>query len=161
MSNVIPFVGQLDGSRVYRLGVIGTDTGTADPSSGVYQGRIMTERVSPMGEGGLALFRRAIIRVLKSGVFTATFKVYIDDVQTQIFDATSDQSVLIPQVVVVTSTASALKEEIITIDLSQQGTYFQLECTVDSDDLSGVFLIESITAEMYPIRETISRGGES
>ena len=156
MPSIAPFVGEVDGPIVYTIGTIGTDTG--DDGGGVFTGTLRTERASPMGEGGWGLFRRVSMRVLKSGSCTFKMRVYVDDAQTQIYDANSN---LVDQEVTFTSAASALKEELFEFSLSQYGTHFSVEIELDSDDTTGVFLVESITVQLRPMRETQSRDADS
>lgn len=156
MSSVLPLVGEKNGSRVYRIGVVGFDTG--DDDGGVFTGVLRTDPFSPAGEGGLLLYRRVAIRLLRSGSYTFTVKVFVDGNQTRIWNSSS---VEVDQTTSFTATATALQEEVLEVDIEAHGTSIAVEIEIDSDNTSGVFLVESIFVHAYGMREALSRGAES
>lgn len=161
MSATLTLVGERNGNRVYRIGSLGLDGGNQDTDGNTYQAILRTDRFSPLGEGGLALFRRVSVRILRSGAYTITARVYIDDTQTQRYENVDAGSSLVDQVIVLTNTASALVEDVLQIDVSAQGTHISVELTIDSDDLTGVFLVESMEVHLYPVRPARGRAAES
>lgn len=153
--------GTTNSGSVYRIGRVGFDGGSPaslDSGSQSYTGTLETERISPVGEGGLAHFRRVALRVLRSGGYEATITVFVDDEQTQIYNTSSD---LEDQSVVVTGTAQPLGEDIIEVDISAVGTFIQVKVEVQSEDVTGVFLPEYIETHFYPVRAAESREAES
>jgi hypothetical protein len=161
MSATLTLIGERNGNRVYRIGSLGLDGGNQDTDGNTYTALLRTDRFSPLGEGGLALFRRVSVRVLRSGAYTITARVYVDDTQTQRYENVDTGSSLVDQVIVLTNTASALVEDVLQIDVSAQGTHISVELTIDSDDLTGVFLVESMEVHLYPVRPARGRAAES
>ena len=80
------FVAESGGPRIYKLGRVGLDAGTMD-DGGTYTGLLRTERSSPVGEDGLANFRRVAVRIFHTGFFNMTAKIFVDGEQTQIYAA--------------------------------------------------------------------------
>jgi hypothetical protein len=160
-------VAQNSGSYIYRIGRIGLDSGTKDAQDTAgaggfaYTATIRTDPQSPLGEGGLARFRRIVLRVLRQGNFTATLKVYVDDVQTQRWDNTVSPSVKVDQTVQFVFTDSAeLEETILEAAIDAVGTHIALELTAVSTDLSGgLFLLEG--GEVHALDLARARTDES
>ena len=78
------FVAESGGPHIYKVGRVGLDSGSQD-DGGVYVGTLRTERSSPVGEDGLAHFRRVAVRVYHTGYFNMLAKVYVDGKQTQVY----------------------------------------------------------------------------
>jgi hypothetical protein len=130
------------GPRVYAAGRVGLDTGP-DDVGGAYTALLKTERLSPAGEGGLVHFRRVLLRVLHTGTFTVTLRAYVDEVQTQVYVG----STLTDQEFTYTQTAPLVSpdESLIEVDIDAHGTFIQVELEVQSDEITGVFLPESLS----------------
>lgn len=148
------YAGEHGGPRVFRIGRLGFDTGTSDPDSNVFTGSLKTERMHPAGVGGLVNFRRVDIHILSSGTYTFTVKVWVDDERTQLGDGST-------QTITVSGGSGSLSESTEEIEISAVGESIQVEVTVDSDDVAGIFLIEGINARGRVIRQTGSRSGEA
>ena len=155
------YVPELDGSRIYKVGRVGYETGTED-ARGVYTGFIRSEKISPAGETGWCKFRRVVLRVRHSSTFITTMRVYVDGAQTQTYDQTDmtggsklDQEVVFTEAAPTDPPA----ETILQIDVSAKGTYIEIELECDSDDVFGTFLPESIEIHYVPVRK--ARRGEA
>lgn len=157
MPNTKVFIGDDAGPKVYKVGSIGVDTGSQDAAGDIYTATLKTERFSPAGEGGLNYFRRVSIRLLKSGSATIVGKVFVDDTQTQIYSG----STLTDQSVQFDLSSSALKEEVIEMDIKAVGTFIQAQLEIDSDDIGGLLLVESIAVHYIPVRSAKTRSAES
>lgn len=148
------FVAEAGGSRIYKLGRVGYDTGTQD-AGGAYTGTLRTEKISPAGEAALCYFRRVALRLWRTGAYTVTVRVYINGAQTQIYDSAgvaSDQEIVFSDIA-----PTAHDEPILEVSLVGQGTYIEVEIEVNSDDVTGVLLFESVEVHYLPIRATKSR----
>lgn len=150
------YAGERSGTncRIFKVGRVGFDTGTVDPGSNVYTGTFKTERIYPAGPGGLVNFRRVVIHVLASGSYTIKVKVWVDDTQTTLKSGAA-------QVVSIINTVSGLSEVSEEVKISKVGSFIQVEVTVDSDDVTGVFLIEGIWGRGRIIRQSSGRTGEA
>ena len=162
MANTIVLFGEAGSNKIYKIGKVGYDSGataTFDPDSTVFTGEMKTERVSPAGEDGLVRFRRIVLRALKGGEWTVTFTIWVDDIQTQIYDNTQDSSPLINQTIVISNDADDLGEgeAVIEADIDATGTFVQVLVSMDSDDIKGYFLPESIEMHGQVMRQSRSR----
>jgi len=166
MANTVLLVGSTTGGKVYKVGKVGYDSGsgpTYDPETTPFTGTMKTERMSPTGEAGLMRFRRVALRALKNGEYTATFIVWVDDVQTQIYDNTESTSPLTDQTIVISNPDNDASEgeAILQADIDATGTFIQVQIELESTDIKGFFLPESIEIHGQAIRQTISRDAES
>lgn len=148
------YAGERAGNKIFRLGRIGIDSGTADPGSTVYTGTIRTERIAPAGEGALVNFRRVSVHLLVSGSYTFTVKIWVDNGRSTLATGAT-------QTVVITSTDSGLREVTEDIAIEAEGSHIQVEITVDSDDVGGIFLVEKIDARGRAIRGSATRSAEA
>ena len=148
------YAGERDGGRIFQIGRLGFDQGPSDLGANVYTGIFRSERIAPAGVGALINFRRLAIHLMVSGSYTFTVKVWIDNGQTELGTGAL-------QSVVVTGTAGGLSEVTEEIEIQGIGSHLQMEITMDSDDITGIFLIESIRARGRIIRESASRTGAS
>lgn len=135
-----------------------------------YTGIIKSERITPFqsggifqpsaGEFGLAHFRRVGIRILHTGGFTITVTAWVDGVQTQYYDSDGD---LQDQTIEFTESAPTSNdpvESLLEADISAKGTYIEVQISVDSTDVTGIFLPESIEVHARPLRRA-RRGTDS
>lgn len=145
------FVVEATGARLYKMGRVGFDSGSADPG-GNFTATMRTEKISPAGELGYCQFRRIGFRVFRTGSFTITVKVFVDGVQTQIYDASS---VKVNQTIVIAKAAPSIspEETEVEADISANGTYIEVELTVTSNNVSGLFLPEELEVHYRPIRQ--------
>ena len=148
------YTGERGGARIFKIGRLGFDQGTSDLGSHVYTGTYRTERIAPLGPGGLINFRRVAIHLLSSGTYIFTVKVWVDDVRTQLADGTD-------QLATINAGAGGLTETTEEIEISAEGSHIRIEIQLDSDDLGGLFLIESIEARGRVVRESSTRTGEA
>lgn len=148
------FAGERSGARIFKIGRIGFDQGTADLGSNVYTGTFKSERVAPAGPGGLVNFRRVAVHLLSSGTYEITVKVWVDDVRTELGDGSE-------QTAVISGGLGALSEITEEVEIEAEGSHIQVEVTVDSDDVTGIFLIEGIAARGRVIRQGSARTGEA
>lgn len=148
------YAGERNGPRIFKIGRVGFDQGSADLGSHVYTGTYRTERFAPAGVGALINFRRVAIHLLTSGNYTFTVKVWVDNGRTQLGDETTQE-------VVITGSGGALREVTEEIEIEAEGSHIQVEITVDSDDLTGLFLIEGIRARGRIVRRSSTRTGEA
>ena len=150
------FAAEKGGSHIYRIGRVGYDTGTAD-SGGVFSAELKTERISPAGEDGLCFFRRVVLRVWHTGAYSLTMTVYVDDVQTKTFNSATGAPT--PQTIVLSRVAPTTSpiESVVEASIWAQGTYITVDIVVQSDDITGVFLPETIECHYLPIRASKSR----
>ena len=149
------FVAEANGSRLYKIGRVGFDTGTSDVG-GVFTGVLKTEKLSPAGEDGLCYFRRVIVRAWRTGAYTVTLKCWVDGVRTKVYGtdgAASDQTVTIAG----TAPAISPDEAIVEASIAAQGTYLEVELSIASNAITGVFLPESLEVHYLPIRPAKSR----
>lgn len=144
------YVCEVGQRRLYKVGRVGFDSGTAD-AGGTYTATLRTEKISPTGEFGLSHFRRIGFRIFRTGSFTITVKVYVDGVQTKIFDSSSAK---IDQVITITKAAPTIspEETLVDADIDASGTYIEVELTVASNQVTGVFLPEELDIHYRPIR---------
>jgi hypothetical protein len=138
-------------ARVYKMGRVGFDSGASDPGAN-YTATMRTEKISPDGELGYCQFRQIGFRIYRTGSFTLTVKVYVDGVQTQIYDASSTR---VNQVIVITKPAPVLspEETLIEADIDGKGSYVEVELTVASNNVTGVFLPEELEVHYRPLRQ--------
>lgn len=135
---------------LYRVGRTGFDSGSAD-AGGVFTATMRTWGGSPTGDFGRAHFRRVGIRILHSAEFTCTVRIYVDGEQTQIWESGS----LVAQEVVfnLTTLFDPPGEELLEVDLDAVGSIIEVELEVDSDEVEGIFLPESIEVHFRPLRK--------
>lgn len=160
MAQTAVYVGANDGGKLYRVGQVGSDSGSAvgkDSGSQAFTATLKTERVSPAGENGLAHFRRVGLRMLRSGPAKITMRVYVDDEQTKIFDNTKSESPETVQEIVFDKNSIPLGEDIIEADINAVGTYIQVELEITSSDILGTFLAETLLTHYRPIRTAAQR----
>jgi len=152
------FAAQKSGSRIYRIGRVGLDTGSSD-TGGAYTATLKTDKFSPAGEDGLALFRRVALRSLHTGQYTVTMKVFVDGVQTQVYSG----GVLVNQTVVFVRAAPTISpaESVEEADIVGQGTHIEVELSVLSTDVTGSFLPETLEVHFHPLRPAKSRAAET
>lgn len=146
------YAGERDGGRVFQIGRLGFDQGSSDLTTTVYTGTIRSERIAPAGVGGLVNFRRISIHLLVSGSYTFTVKIWVDDGRTQLGTEATQE-------VTITGTAGGLKEITEDIKIEANGSHCQVEVTMDSDDITGLFLIEAIRARGRVLRGSSTRSG--
>lgn len=151
------FAAENAGPYVYRIGRVGLDTGSQD-TGGVFTGTLRTDKFSPAGENSLTHFRRVSVRIWHTSFYSFTMTVYVDGVQTQVYSGSTltNQSVFFTRGAPTTSPAESVEEA----DINAHGTSIEVEITVDSDDISGIFLPESIEVHGRVIRPALSRGAE-
>lgn len=155
MSGRSIFIGERAGARVFKLGRLGYDAGGSDLSSQVFIGTFRTERIAPAGPAGLINFRRVEIHVnVPAASYEYTVKVYVDNVQTVLGTGVSET-------VVINRTAAVAGEYTDEVAVQAVGNHIQVEITVDSNDVTTPFMIESITAHGRVLRGTNSRAGET
>ncbi len=148
------YAGERDGARVFQVGRIGFDTGTADLGLNIYTGTFRSERVAPAGVGSLINFRRVAIHLYTSGTYTFTVRVWVEDTRT--VDGTTTE-----QVVTITGGGSTLQEITEEIKIEANGSHIQVEITIDSDNTTGIFLVEKILARGRIVRRSSGRTGEA
>lgn len=147
--------GEAGGNRIFRIGRVGWDTGSAD-FGGAYTCTVRTEKHSPAGEDGLTLFRRVYIRLLHYGsTFGGTVKCFVDGGQTLVKKTGAAASL---QAEILANnfdpgSATLPTETIVEIGLEKAGTYIEVEVTMASNAQNGLVLIESILVGHLPIRE--------
>lgn len=154
------FISERNGSRIYRVGRVGYDSGDQD-TGGSYVGTLKSENQSPLGEQGLCHFRRISMRIRHTGAFTMTLTVYVDGQQTQIYDS---NSVLVDQTISFTQgvpTGVSPAEALLEADISAKGTYIQVRIQVTSTNVTGIFLPESFDVSYRPLREAKTATAES
>ena len=154
MADSALYVGERSGARIFKVGRVGFDTGTADLGSHVYTGTFRTERISPAGPGGLVNFRRIAIHLMATGTYTFSVKVWVDGVRTILGDETT-------QDVTITRAVGGLNEVTEEVEMEASGSHIQVEITVDSDDVTGLFLIESVSARGRVVRRSATRSAEA
>lgn len=146
------FIIEAAGARLYKYGRVGFDSGVADPG-GNYTATMRSEKMSPAGELGLCHFRRIGLRIFRTGSFTVTLKVFVDGVQTKRYDSSSNK---VDQVIVLTKSAPTIspEETEIEADIDASGTYIEVELTVTSNNIAGLFLPEELNIHYRPIRQS-------
>lgn len=137
--------------RLYKFGRVGFDSGSADPG-GNYTATMRTEKISPAGELGYCHFRRVGFRIYRTGAFTMTAVVYVDGLQTTIYDASSNK---VNQSIVITKTAptNSPEETLVEADIDGKGSYIEVELTVVSNSVTGVYLPEELEVHYRPMRQ--------
>ena len=153
------FIPELNGSRIYKVGRVGYETGIQD-DGGVYTGTLRSSKISPQGEAGWCKFRRVVLRIRHTSSFVMTVKAFVDGVQTTVYDQTDMTGGTVEdQVVVFTQDGPPAPpaETILQMDISAKGTYIEIELTCDSDEVFGTFLPESVEVHYYPI-ERVRKG---
>lgn len=154
------FICQVGQRRFYKVGRVGFDSGNAD-AGGAYTGTFRSEKISPAGEFGLCQFRKVSFRILRTGAFTMTVKAYVDGSQTQRYNSSS---VKVDQTVVIAEAAptNSPEEKIVEVEIDATGTYIEVEVSIVSSQVTGVFLPEEVDVHYRPIRASRQRaGGES
>lgn len=146
------FIVEANGARIYKFGRVGFDSGSADPG-GNFTATMRSEKISPAGELGLCHFRRIGFRIFRTGSFTITVKVFVDGVQTKIYDASSNK---VDQTIVITKSAPNIspEEAEVEADVDASGTYIEVELTVTSNNIAGLFLPEELNIHFRPIRQS-------
>ena len=150
------YVPELDGSRIYKVGRVGYETGTEDAGR-VYTGLMRSEKISPQGEAGWCRFRRVVLRVRHTSTFTCAVRVYVDGVQTTVYDQTDmlTGATVLQEVTFAEEAPSNPPDEVILqVDVIAKGTYIEVELECDSDDVAGTFLPESLEVHYVPVRGT-------
>src|SRR6266699_67644 len=145
------FLSAYTGSHLYKMGRVGFDSGNVDSNSSVYTGVFRTEKIFPMNFDGVMLFRRILLRIFRTGAFQLALNVYIDGVQTISYDANGNvqlQSVNFNLPAPVNSPDKTLLE----MAIAGRGTYIEVEGTVTSNTLSGIFLPEELEIHYDPLR---------
>jgi len=148
------YAGERGGGRIFRIGRIGFDQGPMDLGASVYTGTFRTERIAPAGPGALVNFRRVAIHLLSSGSYTFTVKVWIDGDRSKMGDNTT-------QTVIISGGSGALGETTEEVEIEGAGSHIQVEIVVDSDDVTGLFLVERIDARGRVLRQSSTRSGEA
>lgn len=153
------FAAEGNGSRIYQVGRVGLDTGSQD-TGGVYTGTLRTERINPMGETALLMFRRAVVRVWRTGGYTVTMKIYVDGVQTQVYDGSGNK---VNQTITFTAPAPAITptESFLEASISATGTYVELELDVASNNVTGIFLPSELEIHFAPLRRARERAAQA
>lgn len=152
MANSVIYAGEKNGYRVFKFGGLGFATPGDDLEANVYTTTMKTEKIFPAGPGGLVNFRRVAIHFLASGAYQFTVKIWIDGVRTTLGDGT------VQTVTVSGTTASG--EITKEIEVEGEGSHIQVELTMDSDEMTGVFLLESVMGRGRVIRQSSTRTGE-
>lgn len=147
------FVAENGGHRVYKIGRVGFDVGTAD-AGGAYTGRVRSDPTAPDGEGGWTHFRRVQAKIRHTGAFVCTITLYVDGVQTQVWSAgvQADQSVTFTQAAPTWYPSGEEAETILEVDCDAYGSEIVVDVTADSDDITGVFLVEGIRVGRHTVR---------
>jgi len=155
-------VAQNGGSKIYALGRTGFDSGTADVG-GVYSALLRTDPLSPDGEDGLTHFRRIMLRVRHTGAFVCIMRCYVDGAQTQIYSGgvLTNQAVTFTKAAPTFYPAGSEAETLLEMDINARGTFIVIELAVDSDDITGVFLIESAMVGRRTIRPGRQQGAST
>ena len=148
------YAGERDGARIFRVGRIGFDGGPQDLDATTYTGTLRTERIAPAGNGSLVNFRRVAIHILSSGTYTFTAKVWVDDEQTTLGTGSV-------QNISISGGSGSLSESTEEIEIEAEGSHIRVEITANSNQITGIFLIEQITARGRVIRGSSGRTGET
>ena len=150
---------QIDGTGIFTVGRVGYETGTQD-TGGVYIGTIRSGKISPLGPTGYCKFRRLALRIRHNSSFTVTVRAYVDDVQTKVWDANSEQA---DQEVVFTQAAptDTPAETVLQLDLTAAGISIEFELLLNSDEVQGMFLPESVEVHFYPVRKARRAAGQA
>ena len=158
------FAASGDSGKVYLIGRVGLDNPGDDVGLFSYTGTYRTDRHSPAGQGGLALFRRVRARIWHTGAFDVTMKCFVDGAQTQLFDV---NSVAVDQVITFSVPAPTTVgpdggfETVLTADIEARGTYIEVEFAIDISTLTGVVLPESMETGHRVIRAGLEGSGET
>jgi hypothetical protein len=150
------YVPELNGSRIYKVGRVGYETGTQD-DGGVYTGILRSEKISPQGEAGWCKFRRVILRIRHTSTFVCKVRVYVDGVQTTTYDQTDmlAGTTTLQEVTFTEAAPSSPPDEVILqVDLTAKGTYIEVELECASNNVAGTFLPESLEVHYVPVRRT-------
>ena len=148
------YTGERGGPRIFKIGRLGFDQGTSDLGSHVYTGTFRSERIAPAGVGSLINFRRVAIHILSSGTYEFTVKVWVDDKRTILGDGTT-------QTITINGGSGALGESTEEVEIEAEGSHIRVEITVDSDKITGLFLIENIQARGRVLRQSSTRTGDA
>ena len=160
------YAAQANGGQVYKIGRVGYETGFGDhDGTVVYQGRLLSSAISPLGDSGYCKFRRVVVRIRHNSSFTITVKLYVDGTQTKVYDASSvaqDQTIVFTQAAPTRpSIAGNEAETVLQCDCSAAGTSIEVEILADSDDVAGTFLPEVIEVHYQPLRKARQGSAES
>lgn len=154
MASSALYVGERGGARLFKIGRVGFDVGSLDAGLNAYTGTLRSERIFPAGPGGLVNFRRVVVHLMTNGSYEFTVKVWVDDRRTRLGDGSL-------QNITIAGSASGLSEVSEEIEIDSEGSHIQVEINVDSDDVTGIFLIESVMARGRIIRQSSTRSGEA
>jgi hypothetical protein len=144
------FLSVYTGSHLYKMGRVGFDSGNQD-AGGNYTATFRTEKISPMNFDGVMLFRRILLRIYRTSPFVLTLTAYVDGTQTLTYDANGNlqlQSVVFNLAAPTTSPDKTLIE----MAVAARGTYIELEGTVVSNTINGIFLPEEVEIHYDPLR---------
>jgi len=158
MANTRLFLGAADTNILYRVGQVGIDTGNQDSGAATYVVSISTERQYPAGRNALINWRRVAVRLLRTAPVDITMRVYVDEIQTQVYDASSN---LVNQTIVFNQTGGGECEEVVEADIQAVGTSIRIELDINSNDIDGILLLEPFEAHGRTIRPAKSRAAES
>lgn len=146
------------GARIYRIGRVGFDSGLQD-AGGIYTATLRTDKFTPAGEDGLVQFRRVAIRIWHTGAYELVMRVYVDGVQTSYYvtNTVTAQQVTFTRSAPTSSPAEQVEEA----DIEKIGTSIEIELVLNSDDVTGIFLPETIEIHGRVIRQSKSRTAET
>jgi len=147
------------GNRIYKIGRVGLDSGTQD-TGGPYTATLKTERISPMGENALLMFRRVSCRIWLTGGFTLTMTIYVNGAQTTIFDQYGNVQ---PQSIIFSQPPPAIApiESWVEASIAAPGTYLEVQIVAQSNQVTGIFLPVEMEVNFYPIRTAKERAAQS
>lgn len=152
------FLMEYNGDRIYQIGRVGIDTGTAD-DGGVYTGYVRTEKWAPLGEGEDVYFRKVVCKVRHSGTFECKLRAYVDDRQTQYYSS----GVLTNQEATFTGAINSgdenPKESLLEFEISARGNHIEVELEVVSNKVTGFFLPEYFEVHAVEISQIRKTGG--
>jgi hypothetical protein len=142
---------------LYTVGQIGIDDENTDAATTAYTATIETERQYPAGRDALIHFRRVAIRVNRNAAAKLTLKIFVDEVQTQIYTG----STLGNQTIVFDLTETGEREDVLEADLSAVGASIRCLITILSTDIDGYFLLEPIEAHGRVLKSARARTAEA
>lgn len=148
------YSGDRFGPTIYRIGRLGFDQGKYDLGTQPYTGTFRTERVAPAGVGALVNFRRVSIHLMASGHYTMTVRIWVDDERSKLSSG-------VAQTVVISRSPGVLREITEEVSVEAVGSHIQVEVSVVSDHVDGVFLIESVLARGRVMLLSSGREAES
>ncbi len=150
------------GNRIYQIGRVGLDPGGND-TGGAYTGTLRTERISPLGENALLQFRRIACRIWLTGGYTVTMTAFVNGQQTQVYNSSG---VLVNQSIVFTSAGPPVGiippyEAWIEASINATGTYIEMQLSVSSANVTGIFLPAEAEVHFFPVRTARERVAQS